>query len=129
MKLRIRGNSVRLRLGRAEVERAGEGVAVEETTRFSALQHLVTRFEPADVESAEADFVEGTIRVRWPRAAVQAWAKSEEVSLEAHVALEGVEAEESLRLLVEKDFACLAPRPEEDETDAYPHPNAGTATC
>ena len=128
MKLRVRGNSVRLRLGRAEVERAGEGVAVEETTRFSALQRLVTRFEPADVESPEAHFVDGTIRVCWPRAAVQAWAKSEEVSLEAHVALEGVESE-NLRLLVEKDFACLAPRPEEDETDAYPHPNAGTATC
>lgn len=127
MKLRVRGNSVRLRLGRAEVERAGEGFPIEEITRFSSLQRLVTRFEPADVTQPEAVFVDGTVRVRWPRVAVRAWSANEEVSLEAHVPLEG---EEGLRLLVEKDFACLAPRPDEDESDAYPHPNAGTdRTC
>ncbi len=31
--------------------------------------------------------------------------------------------------LVEKDFACLAPREDEDETDMYPHPLAGKESC
>jgi hypothetical protein len=29
-----------------------------------------------------------------------------------------------LGILVEKDFACLAPREGEDESDMYPHPEA-----
>ncbi len=34
-----------------------------------------------------------------------------------------------LSILVEKDFACLAPREDEDETDMYPHPLAGKESC
>jgi hypothetical protein len=34
-----------------------------------------------------------------------------------------------LNILVEKDFACLAPRAGEDERDMYPHPNADEAQC
>ncbi len=32
---------------------------------------------------------------------------------------------DSLKILVEKDFACLAPREGEDESDMYPHPLEG----
>ena len=34
-----------------------------------------------------------------------------------------------LTLLVEKDFACLAPRPGEDESDMFPHPEADAGRC
>ena len=30
---------------------------------------------------------------------------------------------EDLQILVEKDFACLAPREGEDDSDAFAHPN------
>lgn len=126
MKLRIRGNSVRLRLGRSEVERASAGEALEQTTRFSPHQTLTTRFEPADLNQPEASFAANRLLVRWPRQAVRDWATSDEVSLRAEQPLPN---EPPLLLLVEKDFACLVPRPEEEETDAYPHPNAGTDRC
>ena len=47
---------------------------------------------------------------------------SEQVSIEADEALDDGD---SLKILVEKDFACLAPREGEDETDMYPHPLEG----
>jgi hypothetical protein len=50
------------------------------------------------------------------------WATSEQVSIEANEALDDGD---SLKILVEKDFACLAPREDEDETDMYPHPLEG----
>ena len=34
-----------------------------------------------------------------------------------------------LAILVEKDFACLAPREGEDESDMFPHPDAGSSAC
>jgi len=36
---------------------------------------------------------------------------------------------DQLSILVEKDFACLAPREGEDETDMYPNPKAGEESC
>ncbi len=34
-----------------------------------------------------------------------------------------------LDILVEKDFACLTKREGEDESDMYPHPEAGAQSC
>jgi len=77
---------------------------------------------PASVNPG-AMLSDNTITVRLPETAVLAWANSEQVSIvgEQHLA-EG----DVLSILVEKDFACLAPREGEDETDMYPHPSAGT---
>ena len=43
------------------------------------------------------------------------WTDSEEISLEGN--------DGELRLLIEKDFVCLKPRKDEDESDNFPHPN------
>ena len=47
------------------------------------------------------------------------WANSDEVSLLAHQENNSMNA---LRLLIEKDFACLITREGEDDSDAYPNP-------
>ncbi|MGH8167708.1 MAG: DUF7009 family protein [Woeseiaceae bacterium] len=36
---------------------------------------------------------------------------------------------DELSILVEKDFACLAPREGEDDSDKFPNPLEGKATC
>ena len=36
-----------------------------------------------------------------------------------------VGGDEPLRILVEKDFACLVEREGEDDSDAFPHPDGG----
>ncbi len=54
------------------------------------------------------------------------WAESDQVSMIAEQALGDSGA---LTLLVEKDFNCLSPghhRPDEDNDDTYPHPEAAS---
>jgi hypothetical protein len=80
---------------------------------------------PASAE-LEASFGDDVLTVRIPEDSVLAWATSEQVSIEAELLLDDGEI---LRLLVEKDFACLAPREGEDEADMYPHPAAGEGEC
>ena len=59
--------------------------------------------------------------VRLPETAVLVWATTDQVSISGEQLLND---EDAVSILVEKDFACLAPREDEDETDMYPHPNA-----
>ena len=68
-----------------------------------------------------AHFSDGTLAVRLPESDVQDWASTEQVSIEAEEALD---KGDRLKILIEKDFACLAPREGEDESDMYSHPLA-----
>ena len=80
---------------------------------------------PASVSPA-AFYSDNEIRVRLPETQVLAWATTEQVSIEGEQTLDDGE---KLSILVEKDFACLAPRPDEDESDMYAHPDIDSAKC
>ena len=80
---------------------------------------------PASVNPA-AFLSENGIRVRLPETVVLAWATTEQVSIEGEQILDDGE---KLSILVEKDFACLAPRPGEDESEMFANPDADTAAC
>jgi len=129
MKLRIRGNSIRLRLKRGEVEQIAEGKSIVEETHFptSVLTYRVDVSENDDIAAAYED---GNIMLGLPAAKVADWVNSDEVSLMATQVLAGGA---NLTLLVEKDFACLDPghgRDHEDDADTYPHPSAASGgTC
>lgn len=127
MKLRIRDNSVRIRLTRGEVDSLRLQGVVAATTVFPGGRKFQYRVEssPAIVNPA-AFFSENTISIRLPETAVLAWATGEQVSLPGEQVLDDGA---KLNILVEKDFACLAPREGEDEADMFPHPDAGTASC
>ena len=127
MKLRIRDNSVRLRLTRTEVETLRETGVVSATTAFPGGREFRYRVEssPASVNPG-ALFSENVITVRLPESAVLAWATSDQVSMSGEQLLDDGN---KLLVLVEKDFACLAPRDGEDESDMFPHPQAGTESC
>jgi len=80
---------------------------------------------PASVNPA-ALFSDNALTVRLPETAVLAWATTEQVSLPGEQVLDDGAM---LQILVEKDFACLAPREGEDESDMYPHPDADADSC
>ena len=122
MKLRIRDNSIRLRLTRGEVDKLRESGIVSAKTGFPGGRAFRYRVEssPASVNPA-AFFSDNAMTVRLPESAVLAWATTEQVSLPGEQVLDDGAM---LRILVEKDFACLAPREGEDESDMYPHPSA-----
>lgn len=127
MKLRVRDNSIRLRLTQSEVEQVRSDGLVRGRVPFGGSYSFdyVLESSPATVK-AEAHMSNNVLTVRIPEVDIHAWADSEEVSISASQILDGGD---HLSILVEKDFACLAPREGEDETDMYPHPKAGDQNC
>ena len=127
MKLRIKDNSIRFRLTRSEVEALNRTGVVSAITSFPGGRRLtyVVESSPASVTPA-AFYTENTVSVRLPEAMVLALATTEQVSIDdEQVLVDG----NKLRVIVEKDFACLSPREGEDESDMYPHPEAGSSAC
>ncbi|HUP02809.1 MAG TPA: hypothetical protein VMU19_02390 [Bryobacteraceae bacterium] len=113
MKLRMQGNSLRLRLTRPEVERLRESGAVVETARFSGGSSLTYQIRKGTGVEVHAGLADGALTIYVPTAQVDGWAASDEVGISAQ---DGV-----MHILIEKDFRCLT-RPPEEEPDAYPNP-------
>ncbi len=123
MKLRLQDDSVRLRLSVSEVRNIGSGRPVTAQTRFPG-SVLAYRLVPSHVTALSARLEGATLTVRVPREQACAWAGSDQVSLHGCVDLH---SGGTLRLLVEKDFACLAPRAGEDPSDLFVNPGAEPA--
>lgn len=125
MKLRIRDNSVRLRLTRSEVDTLREDGLVEARTDFpeGVDFRYVLESSPACVTPG-AYFSNNVMTVRLPETTVLAWATTNQVSIDGEQKLDDGA---SLGILVEKDFQCLTDR-DEDESDMFPHPEAGMAS-
>lgn len=127
MKLRIRDNSLRLRLSQGEVASLGKDGQVSASMEFPGGRRLRYTLESSPASVAPATFFsENTITVRVPESSVLAWSSSEQVAIDGEQILDNGTL---LRILVEKDFACLAPRAGEDESDLYPHPQAHPGSC
>ena len=123
MKLRIKGDSLRLRLTRGELDRFAREGTVEDRIRFGAGRALVYRLtRDARAQSPAASFADDTIEVRLPESQAREWCETDLVTVNGTQRADGIE----LRIVVEKDFACLKPRADEDESDNFPHPAAAT---
>lgn len=122
MKLRIKGNSLRLRLTRPEVARLDAGEAVEESTEFTPDQVLRYRIQSGDgPDGLQASFESGVVVVTVAGSRIHRWAPSAEVGIYGSAG--------ALEITVEKDFRCLTRPEERSDPDVYPHPDAGPETC
>ncbi len=122
MKLRIRGDSLRLRLKRGEVNQIAAGSSIVEETHFPD-SVLTYRLDVSEDDDMSANFQRGSLVISLPKSKVSDWAGSDEVSLYAEQKITGAG---SLSLLIEKDFSCLEPghhRDGEDDEDTFPHPS------
>jgi hypothetical protein len=116
MKLRIRGNSIRLRLTRSEVQDLVTQGQVAELTRLPVGPAFGYQLRvDASAGALSATFEAGVLGVVVPRGAADAWASSEEVAIDAQLPV----ADGTLTILVEKDFPCLTVRAGEDDSDAF----------
>ncbi|MBX3230400.1 MAG: hypothetical protein KIT84_03300 [Labilithrix sp.] len=114
MKLRIRGDSLRLRLTRPEVDALRERGRVEDATSFP--DGAVFRYTLEVGAATTASFDARGIVVTLERGEAEAWCTSESVGVRGAVGPSSI--------LVEKDFACLRPREDEDPAEHFPHPDA-----
>jgi hypothetical protein len=115
MKLRIKGNSLRLRLTQKEAALVRNRGLVESHIEFAPDRSLAYLIEGSpNAETMSAPFDGYAIRVTIPTHELTDWVESDQVGIEAR-------SKTGLELLVEKDFKCLH-RSVEQEPDAYPHP-------
>jgi hypothetical protein len=113
VKLRIQGNSLRLRLTRQEVAQLRNRRRVESFIEFAPGRTLVYLLKGSfHVPAVAANFDGHAIRVMVPMQVLTEWIESDQVSIE-------VRSQAGMQLLIEKDFQCLH---KSAEQDAYPHP-------
>lgn len=120
MKIRIKGNSLRMRLTKTEVANfKNYGFISEETHVLGGVfNYRLSRDE--QVESLEASWSGSGFDVAVPVNQANQWTDSDEIGFQ-HIQIlpDGTE----LFLLVEKDFVCLD-NTFEDQSDNYANPNA-----
>lgn len=120
MKLRIKGNSIRLRLVKTDVACFEKDGYLLETTEFPSGRLEYALSKDASVSELSAK-IEGTkITVQVPVSQADHWTSTDEVGFQNHFRMPGGK---ELFLLVEKDFVCLD-NTFEDQSDNYPNPNA-----
>ena len=122
MKLRIKCDSLRLRLTQGEVRALAERGEVEDRISFPGGTALRYRLRvDGDSDEISAGYARDLIDIRVPGPLCERWCGTDLVTLSASQAMSGGE----LLITVEKDWACLAPREGEDESDNFAHPLAG----
>lgn len=120
MKLRIKDNSIRLRLTKSEVVELANTGSFESRINFGGDGSMTYAITKWDTNVIDVKYESNKIEVRIPKKELEEWTSSENVAMSASKKI--VEGQE-LRILIEKDFACLTNREGEDESDAYPNPN------
>lgn len=120
MKIRIKGNSIRLRLTQTEVANFAKDGYLEEHTEFGNTTFTYALANDASVQTLSAKMEGAKITVQVPPALAQNWTGTNEVGFQHKQALSNGK---ELFLLVEKDFVCLD-NTFEDQSDNYPNPNA-----
>ena len=120
MKLRIKGNSLRLRLTQTEIANFGEQGIIEEKTAFPNGSYFRFAIErKKGIMELEADLTGNLMTVFVPESIAQEWVTTDKVGFENKMDLGNGN---SLFLLIEKDWVCLD-NSIEDQEDNFPNPN------
>lgn len=118
MKIRIKGNSVRFRLTKTEVELFCKQGQISEVTEFQSKKFYYALEIKSGIKSLQADFTNDTITLFLPDSVQTSWATDNVIGHSNEVDWND---KNTLSLLVEKDFTCLD-NTIEDQTDNYPNP-------
>jgi hypothetical protein len=114
MKIRIKGNSLRYRLTKKDVDQFSANGYIEETTDFG-IQTLTYALQKNRLNNLSAMFEKNKITLFMPDIMAKEWTSTDIVGFDFE--------DNGLFLLVEKDFKCLD-NVAEDQSDNYPNPLA-----
>ena len=120
MKIRIKGNSIRLRLSKTEIDTFATIGYLEEKTEFGNAKLVYALASDKDSTELNAVFAENKITVFVPAPMHKEWTSTDIIGFENKFKIGG---DRSLFILIEKDFVCLD-NTFEDQSDNFPNPNA-----
>jgi hypothetical protein len=116
MKIRIKGNSLRYRLTKSDIDYFSNNGYIEEIIFFgnNKLVYALQRYQDNELT---ADFNDQKIVLFVPHHMADEWADTDRVGFE--------NTNGPLYLLIEKDFKCMD-NVAEDQSDNYPNPLSST---
>jgi hypothetical protein len=114
MKIRIKGNALRYRLTKSDINGLTTESYLQEQTDFVG-QPFIYALRITDADTLTAEFKDNTITLFMPRLMMNELADTDRVGFD--------DKNGPVQLLVEKDFTCLD-NVEEDQSDNYPNPLA-----
>ena len=120
MKLRIKGDSIRLRLTKSEIDQFGNTGMVDEVTHVGTSTLTYQLKKSAAHTELTAEMPGNTLTVYMPVSMAEHWVNTERVGFEHTMPLPNGGG---LFLLLEKDFKCLDAT-HEDQSDMYENPLA-----
>ena len=118
MKIRIQRNSVRFRLSKTDIDKLEKTGFLKEETAFANARFGYAISRSTVDEALSAVFEDGTIVMIMPESMISGWAANDIVGFNATMQ---INENETLHLLVEKDFKCLD-NVTEDQSDNYENP-------
>ncbi|CAN5847934.1 hypothetical protein BH20ACI4_BH20ACI4_27390 [soil metagenome] len=122
MKLRLRENSIRLRLLQTEVRQLREGGNVSEQIIFGVNPTDTLTYSlriSGEAEKIYAQMIDNKIEIFLPVKIAEIWADTNEIGL---YETQNIGDLGELKITVEKDFVCVDRPMDEDNKDAFPHP-------
>ena len=122
MKLRLRENSIRLRLLQSEVIQLRKIGNVSETIVFGINPTETLAYSlrtSAETTEISAQIIDNQIKIFLPLLTAENWANSNEVGLYAEQKISDLAV---LKIIIEKDFVCIDRPLDADNADAFPHP-------
>lgn len=123
MKLRIQGNSLRLRVTPSEISRLIETGRIEETIHFGMSEKARLTYALEQGEQSSSVLVrcsDQEIAVILSLDEAYRWASTQEVGIYGEVPT----SQNGLRIAIEKDFACLD-KTDAENADRFPNPFKG----
>jgi len=118
MKIRIQRNSIRFRLSKTEVEKLCSEGYIEEGTFFGDNSFTYAVRSHSFHSELSATFENGRITVFVPGKLLVNWPENSVIGFDAKMP---VSENETLYLLLEKDFKCMD-NTSEDQSDHYDNP-------
>ena len=118
MKLRIKGNSIRIRLSKTEVDELVSGTTLSDATNFSNSRFGYEVRRISDGDSLTASYENNLITLFVPGKLLADWPTNSVVGFESMMPLQN---SGHLHLLLEKDFKCVD-NTVEDQSDFFDNP-------
>jgi hypothetical protein len=120
MKLRIKGNTLRFRLTKSEVDYFSKQNYIEEKTEFANIVFVYALQSSPAAKNVSATFDGNKLMLILPAAVADDWTTTNKVGIDCEMEIGN---SKKLFLLLEKDFKCLD-NVAEDQSDNYENPNA-----